>query len=71
MAQKDIEAIAEQMQAEELERRACDEAYEKAQIEQQKFETEEFDELEDEIIDPASMGFIDDSSYGSKESDDL
>ena len=34
MAQKDIEAIAEQMKAEEAERMACDEAYKRAQEEQ-------------------------------------
>lgn len=70
MAQKDIEAIAEQMKAEEAERMACDEAYKRAQEEQQKLEIEEFEELEDEIIDPASVGFIDDSN-GQDESDDF
>ena len=59
MAQRDIEAIAEAMRAEEADRRACDEAYEKAKEAEKLFEKEEFEELEDEIISPASMGFVD------------
>ena len=59
MAQRDIEAIAEAMRAEEAERAACDEAYEKAQEAEKLLEKEEFEELEDEIISPASVGFVD------------
>lgn len=70
MAQKDIEAIAEAMRAEEADRAACDEAYEKAKEAEKLFEKEEFEELEDEIIDPASMGFVD-SEKIADESDDF
>lgn len=70
MAQRDIEAIAEAMRAEEADRRACDEAYEKAQEAEKLFEKEEFEELEDEIISPASMGFVD-SEEVAAESDDF
>lgn len=59
MAQKDIEAIAEQMRIEEEARKTCDEAYERAQEEERQLEAEEFEQIEDEIIDPATMGFID------------
>lgn len=72
MAQRDIEAIAEAMRAEEAERRAYDKAYEKAQAEEKAFEEEEFEELEDEIIDPASMGFVDSEQVDiADESDDF
>jgi len=70
MAQRDIEAIAEAMRAEEADRRACDEAYEKAKEAEKLFEKEEFEELEDEIISPASMGFVD-SEEVAAESDDF
>lgn len=59
MAQKDIEAIAEQMRCEEQAKHEQDLAYEKAQAELQQLEDEEFEQIEDEIISPAAMGFID------------
>ena len=67
MAQKDIEAIAEAMRAEEADRAACDEAYAKAQEEEQAFIDEEFEQIEDEIIDPASMGFVDSEVAGESD----
>ena len=70
MAQRDIEAIAEAMRAEEADRAACDEAYEKAKEAEKLFEKEEFEELEDEIISPASMGFVDSENIAD-ESDDF
>lgn len=69
MAQRDIEAIAEEMRLAEEAQKACDEAYEKAQAEEKAFEAEEFEELEDEIIDPASMGFVDSEDVEASESD--
>ena len=70
MAQKDIEAIAEQMKYEANAKREQDLAYENAQLEQQQFEQEEFEQIEDEIISPASMGFVD-SEDVAQESDDF
>ena len=71
MAQRDIEAIAEQMRLEEKAKQEYDEAYAKMQEEQKKFEAEEFEELEDEIIDPASMGFVDSEDIECSEADDF
>ena len=70
MAQKDIAAIAEEMRLAEEAKRACDEAYEKAQEEERQLEAEEFEELEDEIIDPASMGFIDSEQIDTTDESD-
>ena len=71
MAQRDIEAIAEQMRLAEEAKRECDEAYAKAQEEEKKLEEEEFEELEDEIIDPASLGFVDSEQISCDEADEF
>ena len=70
MAQRDIEAIAEEMRLAEEAQKACNEAYEKAQAEEKAFEAEEFEELEDEIIDPASLGFIDSEQFDATDESD-
>ena len=62
MAQKDIQAIADYMIQLNESKEAEDKEYEKAIEEEQQFEAEDYEELEQEIIDPASLGFIDDSS---------
>ena len=59
MAQRDIEAIAEQMRLAEEAKHACEEAFRRMQEEESKLEAEEFEQVEDEIIDPSVMGFVD------------
>ena len=63
MAQKDIQAIAEYMNQLNESKAAEDKKYEKALNEERQFEAEDIEstEIEDEIIDPSSMGFIDDT----------
>lgn len=70
MAQKDIRAIADYMNA--LNESVIEEnrAYDIARREADEFSVEE-DELEDEIIDKSALGFIDDSSSDDLNEDDV
>ena len=62
MAQKDIQDIADYMKQLDESKKAEDQAYEQALKEQEEFYAEEDAELDDdEVIDPATMGFIDDA----------
>ena len=70
MAQKDIQAIADYMIQLNESKNAEDKQYEDALKEEEQFVAEEYEELEQEIIDPATLGFIDDSAECG-ESDDF
>lgn len=75
MAQKDILAIANYMDQINESVSREDESYRKACREEDMFYAEEdaslADELEDEIIDKSTMGFIDDSSCIDEYDDDI
>lgn len=62
MAQRDIQEIAEYMKQLNESKIAEDQAYEAACREEEELYAKEDEELEDEVIDPASMGFIDSST---------
>ena len=72
MAQKDIQAIANYMNQLNESKANEEKEYEKALDEEKQFEAEDIEatEIEDEIIDPSSMGFIDDTDM-QDESDDF
>lgn len=62
MAQKDIQSIAEYMKEVEQEKASEDKAYDEAAQEEQEFQAEDDAMLDDdEIIDPKTLGFIDDT----------
>ena len=61
MAQKDIQAIAEYMESLENDELNYNEACDEAAKEAAEAIEEEFDAFEDEMIDKASLGFIDDA----------
>lgn len=69
MAQKDIQEIAKYMQQLDESKVAENEAYNEACKEVEAFQEIDDAELEDEVIDKASMGFIDDNCQD--ESDDF
>ena len=70
MAQKDIQGIADYMKQLAESKAAEEEAYEESCKECESFQAYEDEELEDEVIDKASLGFIDDADV-QDESDEF